>query len=114
MVVYEKRPDGTIAISSRMCKQILLCNGFSSGERFEAIPADGIINVYFGNPAGSGKNIKLVKIEIITTSQFYLDMYMNNTVDTLGTASIIMNLNIENENTSVVKVEHSGDIRLVI
>jgi hypothetical protein len=43
-----------------------------------------------------------------------LDMYMNNTVDTLGTASIIMNLNIENENTSVVKVEHSGDIRLVI
>jgi len=48
-------PDGTIAISSRMCKQILLGNGFSSGERFEAIPADGIINVYFGNSAGSGK-----------------------------------------------------------
>ena len=35
-------------------------------------------------------------------------MYMNNTVDTLGTASIIMNSNIGNENTSVVKVEHSG------
>ncbi len=91
-----------------MCKQILKELGFSASERFEGVASGGVIQIYFGNPTGSGRTIKIVKIGIISTGQAYLDVTKDNTVSTAGTELIKANLNITHTNTPVAVVEHPG------
>ena len=105
-------PDGTVAVSSRMCHRILEGYGFSASERFEGVGAGGTVTIYFGNPQGSGRSIKIVRIEINATAQFYVDMYKGNQRTAAGTSFIILNLNFGSNIDPVAIVEYGGTYTL--
>jgi len=85
---------------------------FVVSHRFGAVSSASSVYMYLENPSNSGKNIYLVAIEVISTGQFWVDIYVDNTVSSAGTTITPVNLNLESTNSSVAYVEYGGTYSL--
>jgi len=104
--------DGTSLIYPRFFLKILEGQAFSVSHRFEAVGSDSSVSMYFENPSTSSRNVYVVAIEVVSTGQFWVDIYRENTISASGTQITPINLNFSSGNTSVVYVEYGGTYTL--
>lgn len=100
--------DGAVIINPRFFYKIHEGYGFSISRRFEGVADGSSVDIYFENPAGSGREVFLVALEVIAFGQCHVDVYRGNTVTAAGTTVTPVNLNFEKTVASVVNVEHGG------
>jgi len=104
--------DDTIITNWRFFYKIYQGYGFSISHRFEGVADGSSIDVYFENPSGSGREVFLIAIEIITFGQCYVDIYRGNSVNVAGTSITPMNLNFKSAISSIANVEYGGTYTL--
>jgi len=100
--------DKTVIQNPRFFYKIYEGYGYAASHRFEGVADDATGEIYLENPSGSGKEIFIVAIDVISTGQGWVDIYRDNTVIASGTAITPVNLNFEKAYASVASVEHSG------
>jgi hypothetical protein len=100
--------DGTQIFNPRFFYKIYEGYGFAVSHRFESVASDAAVNLYFENPSGSGREIFIVVIDIISFAQAWIDVYRGNTVSVHGTSITPVNLNFVSERGSVAKAEYGG------
>lgn len=100
--------DGTVLINPRFLKKIYDGYGFSISHRFESVSSDSTAEVYFENPSGSGRDIYIIIVEVISTGQGWCDIYRDNTITSAGTSITPVNLNLGSSIASVANVEYGG------
>lgn len=100
--------DGTLLVNSRFMKKIYEGYGFSVSHRFESVGSGSNIDVYFENPADSGREVFLIVIEVVSFAQAWVDIYRGNSITTSGTKITPVNLNFASNNSSVCNVEYGG------
>lgn len=100
--------DGTQIVNPRFFYKIYQGYGFAVSRRFEGVAADASVDVYFENPAGSGRQVFIVVVDVVGLAQLYTDLYRANTVTAHGTSITPVNLNFEKTIASVVNVEYNG------
>jgi len=87
-------------------------NGFSVSHRFTGVANGASVDLFFKNPAGSGRQVFLVATEVIVFGQCHVDIYRENTVTVSGTPITPVNLNFEKVISSVANVEYGGTYAL--
>jgi len=100
--------DGTQIVNPRLFYKTHEGYAFSVSHRFEGVGAGASVDLYFGNPAGSGRKVFIVAVEVVSLAQAYIDIYRGNTVTAAGTALTPVNLNFEKNISSVANVEYGG------
>jgi len=100
--------DGTLIVYQRFFEMTVKGYGFYTSKRFEGVGAGDDIDIYMSNPEGSGRDVYLVIIDIISTQAVYADFYHDNTVDSKGTELPVYNLNFRSTVKSVFYVEYGG------
>jgi len=100
--------DGAVIINPRFFYKIYQGFGFSISHRFDDVANGSSADVYFENPAGSGRDVFLMVVEVIATGQCHVDVYRANTVNVAGTPLTPVNLNFKSGVSSVANVEHGG------
>ena len=104
--------DGTLIVNARLFKKIYDGYGFSISHRFENVASGDSVEIYFENPANSGRVVFIISIEITTFAQAWADVYRNNSVTSSGTTTTPVNLNFGSNIASVVSVEYGGTYSL--
>jgi hypothetical protein len=97
--------DGTLIINPRFFYKIYEGYGFSISNRFENVASDASVNIYFENPAGSGREVFIIVIDVISFAQAWIDVYRDVTPSG-GTAITPVNLNFGSAITSVATVKY--------
>jgi len=100
--------DETIIYAPRFFYKIYQGYGFSISHRFEDVAADASVNLYLGNPSGSGRKVYIITIDVIALAQCYVDIYRDNSITASGTSITPVNLNFEKTVLSVVNAEYGG------
>jgi len=104
--------DRTLIVSPRFQYMIKQGYGFAVGHRFVDIADEASVDLYFENPADSGKEVDIVKVNVTALGSCDVDIYEGNTVTANGTALMPRNLNRGSAITSVVNVEYGGTYEL--
>jgi len=104
--------DGTAIMERNFFKRIHEGYGFSISHRFEGVAADASADLYFENPANSGREAFIVMIEVVSFGQAHIDIYRGNEIVANGTKLTPVNLNFEKTITSVVNAEYGGTYTL--
>jgi len=104
--------DGTAIFNPRFFYKIHEGYGFGVSRRFEGVGADAYVDLYFENPSGSGREVFIIVIEVVSFAQAYVDIYKDNTKTAAGTPLTPVNLNFEKSVNSVVNVEYGGSYTL--
>ena len=104
--------DRTIIVNPRFFYKICEGYGFSISHRFESVGSGSSVDLYFENPSGSGRNIFIVVVEVVTLAQLWVDIYRGNSVSSSGTSLTPVNLNMGSSITSVANVEYGGTYTL--
>jgi len=100
--------DGTQIFNPRFFYKIYEGYGFAISHRFESVDAAAAVYLYFENPSGSGREIFIVVIDVISFAQAWIDIYRDNTVSVHGTSLTPVNLNFEKAIASIAKAEYGG------
>jgi len=100
--------DGTQITNPRLFYKIYEGYGFSISKRFESVADDASVDLYLENPSGSGRQVFIIMIEVVSLGNAYIDIYRGNTVTVSGTALTPVNLNFEKALGSVVNAEYGG------
>jgi len=74
--------------------------------------AGSSVYLYFENPAGSGRTVFIITIDVIPLGQAHVDVYRNNTITSPGTKLDPVNLNFGKDIPSVVYAEYGGTYTL--
>ncbi len=101
--------DKTLVTTTRFQKRILDGDGFSISHRFESIAAGSSINVLIANPSGSGKQIYLIQVNVISLAQAWVNVYLNASY-TGGTDLTPYNLNTCSSKTSSSTLKYNVTI----
>ncbi len=104
--------DIDVSIQTRFIRRINEGYGFSISHRFEGVAADGSVELYFENPANSGRKVYIVVVEVVSFAQAWIDIYRNNSVSSSGTKLVPVNLNFEKNIQSIVGAEYGGTYNL--
>lgn len=94
-----------LIVATELERKIEEGRAFSSSKRF-TLAAGGSVRILFNNR--SGRNVKVVAVEINTQGNINVDIYDNVTVESSGSKWIIRNLNLASNNTIDVDVEDGG------
>jgi hypothetical protein len=97
--------DGTQITNPRFFYKIYQGYGFSVSHRFENVASGAEVNLYFENPAGSGMEVFIIVIDVISFAQTWIDVYRGVTASG-GTAITPVNLNFEKAIASVATVKY--------
>ena len=100
--------DGTLIVNERFQKKIRDGYGFSVSKRFANVSVGANIEMFFENPANSGRTVYIIAVECVTQGRAWIDLYRGATITTPGTSLTPVNLNFASTNTSVVSVEYGG------
>ncbi len=100
--------DGTAIVNPRFFYKIFEGYGFGVSRRFEGVGSDAHVDLYFENPPGSGREVFIIIIEVVSFAQAYVDIYRGNTRSAAGTPLTPVNLNFGKDVSSVVSVEYGG------
>jgi len=100
--------DGTQIVNPRFFYKIYEGYGFGLSHRFEGVTDGSSVYLYIENPAGSGRTVFMITIDVIPLGQAHVDVYRNNTVTSPGTKLNPVNLNLGSGIQSVVYAEHGG------
>jgi len=104
--------DGTVVVYQRFFEKTVEGYGFYASKRFEGVAAGADVDVYMENPAGSGRDVYLVIIDIISTQAAYADFYHDSVVTATGTELSAYNLNFKSTITPVFSLEYNGTYTL--
>jgi len=104
--------DGTQITNPRFFYKIYEGYGFGFSRRFTGVANGASEDVYFENPAGSGRQVFIIIVEVVTFGQCYIDIYRGNTVTVSGTPITPVNLNFVKTIGSVVNAEYGGTYTL--
>lgn len=107
-----QHPDGTVVVYQRFFEKIREGYGFYTSKRWEGVATGDSVDVYFENPANSGRDVYLVIIDIIGTNALHADFYHDNVVVTPSTTMPRYNLNFKSTITSVFYFEYGGSYTL--
>jgi len=83
--------DGTQIVNPRFFYKIYEGYGFSINHRFEGVASDTSVNIYFENPSGSGREVFIIVINIVSFAQAWMDVY-SGVAPSGGTAMTPINL----------------------
>ena len=100
--------DGTQIVNPRFFYKIHEGYGFVASRRFEGVASDASVDLYFENPAGSGRQVYIVVVDVIGLAQLYVDLYRGSTVTSHGTAVAPANLNLGKAVSPAAIVEYGG------
>lgn len=98
--------DGTQITNWRFFYKIYEGYGFAVSHRFEGVASGSTANLYFENPSGSGMEVFIITIDIVSTGQSWVDVYRGISY-TGGTSITPVNLNFSNGKSSVCTVKHT-------
>jgi hypothetical protein len=105
--------DKTVITNPRFFYKTYEGYGFSISHRFENVSAGASVNIYFENPADSGREVFVVVIDVISFAQAWVDVYRGATASG-GTSITPVNLNLGSAVSSVANVKHgvtySGEV----
>jgi len=104
--------DGTAITNPRFFYKVFEGYGFGVSHRFEGVADGSSVDLYFENPAGSGRYVFIVTIDVIPLGQSHVDVYRNNSVASPGTKLDPVNLNFGKDIPSVVHAEVQGTYTL--
>jgi len=104
--------DGTQIVNPRFFYKIHEGYGFSISHRFTGVASGGSVDLFFENPAGSGRTVYVVAVEVASLAQAWVDVYRDNKVASSGTKLTPLNLNLGKPISSVVNAEHGGTYTL--
>ena len=104
--------DKTLLTAPRLHKKIEEGKAFTVGHRFEGVAADASVDLYFENPSGSGVDVHLVIVAVLSMAQAWVDVYANNSVGTPGTGLTPVNMNLRSAVVSKVNAEYGGSYTL--
>jgi hypothetical protein len=97
--------DGTLIMNPRLFYKIYEGYGFAISHRFENVASDASVNIYFEDPSGSGMEVFIVVIDVISFAQAWVDVYRGVTPSG-GTAITPVNLNFGSIITSIATVKY--------
>jgi hypothetical protein len=97
--------DGTQIFNPRFFYKVYEGYGFAVSHRFESVAQNAEVNIYFENPSGSGKEVFIVVIDIISFAQAWIDVYRGVTPSG-GTAITPVNLNFAKAISSIANVKY--------
>jgi len=97
--------DGTIAVNPRFQYKIFNGFGFTASHRFEGVASNDAVNMYFENPADSGRTVYIVIVEVVSFGQLWIDIYRGVTASG-GTSITPVNLNFASAVDSVAIVKY--------
>jgi len=100
--------DGALGIDTRFGQRIELGYAFSASHRFEGVATDAVVESWFENPPGSGREVNIIAIEVSGLGAGWVDIYRNNTKIASGTRIPALNLNMGSEITPVAIPEYGG------
>ena len=104
--------DGTQIVNPRFFYKSFEGYGFSLSHRFESVTDGSSVYLYFENPAGSGRTVFIIAIDVVSLGQAHVDVYRNNAITSSGTKLNPVNLNFGSNIKSVVHAEHGGSYSL--
>ena len=114
--VYDKRVlqdrDGVPLVFPKFFYKVEKGYGFAASHRFESVTSGDYRDLLFENPSGSGVKAVIAEIEIVGLAQLYVDIYVNNTVTSHGTAIQPFNLNTGSPIASKMVIEYGGSYTL--
>jgi len=93
---------------SYLTRRIFEGKAFIASHRFEAVDAEGTVQVLFSNPSESGIIAHLIALEVYTGGLAYVDVLRNVAVSTSGTSVDPLNLNMASNNSAKCEVEYGG------
>jgi len=96
---------GRVVVDTELSKKIVEGKAFSTSKRL-TIGAGESVDILIEN--NSGKDIKLVLVEVTTLSNIDINIYDNVTVQSHGSQWTVRNLNLGSSNTIDVVVEDGG------
>ena len=100
--------DGTQITNPRFFYKIKEGYGYAVGHRFPNVASGSSVDLYFENPADSGREVDIVVIGVTPLAQAWIDIYRGNTITVSGTVLTPLNLNLGKNIPSVVHAEYGG------
>jgi len=100
--------DGALGVDTRFAQRIELGYAFSASHRFENVSSGDIVESWFENPPGSGREVNIIAIEVSGLGAGWVDIYRNNTKIASGTRIPALNLNMGSKITPVAIPEYGG------
>jgi hypothetical protein len=97
--------DGTQIFNPRFFYKIYEGYGFAVSHRFESVSSDASVNIYFENPSGSGREVFIIVVEVVSFAQAWIDVYRGVTPSG-GTPITPVNLNFAKAIGSIASVKY--------
>jgi len=89
-------------------KKIEEGKAFSVSHRFEGVASGSSVSVLFENPSGSQKKAYIQLVEVVSLAQAHVDIYRDVTKTAAGTQLTPLNLNMESDIESAMRIEYGG------
>lgn len=100
--------DGALSVDPRFAKRIEIGYAFSASHRFENVADGDFRDVWFENPANSGREVNIVAVEVALLGQAWIDIYRDNVKVASGTPIRVMNLNMGSMIEATALPEYGG------
>ena len=104
--------DGTQITNPRLFYKIYEGYGFAASKNFKSVNAGAGKQILFRNLAGSGRKVNIVSIEVVGLAQLYAEIYVGNTITSVGTTVTPLNLRPSTGISSVAQVAYDGTYTL--
>lgn len=104
--------DGTQIFNPRFFYKVYEGYGFVASKSFKSVGSGAYKQILFRNPAGSGRQINIVLVEVVGLAELYAEIYVGNTITTVGTTVTPLNLRPSTGIASGAQIAYDGTYTL--